>query len=118
MLAVIELRFEKPGKPVTANDRLHWAEKRRRLLPWRHAVRLAWVLAGEPQPGPSTVSILFPVADRRRRDPSNLMPTQKALIDELVRAGCWPDDTPEWVLEHMPQVYVGTEVVMRITTRT
>lgn len=113
----VTLTFPKPGRAVTANDRLHWAAKRRQLAPWRAAVRYAWLQAGRPTPGPCTVQIAFPVPDKRRRDPSNLMPTQKAMLDELVKAGCWPDDTPEWVIEEMPTVYVGTDVVLTITPR-
>jgi len=63
------------------------------------------------------VSIRFSVLDRRRRDPSNLMPTQKAIIDELVRCGVWPDDNPEWVTEMMPTVGVGGFVKVTITPR-
>ena len=40
--------------------------------------------------------------DRRRRDPSNWMPTQKAMIDGLVDYGLVPDDCPPFVTERMP----------------
>ena len=113
----MEIAFESPGRPVTANQRLHWAEKRRRLAPWRHATRVAWMLAGRPVLGPSTVAITFPVPDRRRRDPSNLMPTQKAIIDELVACGMWPDDNPDWVTEAMPTIRVGGPVRIRLMPR-
>lgn len=42
--------------------------------------------------------------DRRRRDPSNLMPTQKAVVDGLVDAGVVPDDCPPFVTEWMPTI--------------
>jgi len=45
---------------------------------------------------PSFVRVTFGVRDPgRRRDPHNYMPTVKAIIDGLVDAGVWPDDTPE-----------------------
>lgn len=104
---------------VTANSREHWAVKHRALKPWRIATRAAWFEAGRPTDvGASVVSIRFSVLDRRRRDPSNLMPTQKAIIDELVRCGVWPDDNPEWVTEMMPTVGVGGFVKVTITPRT
>jgi hypothetical protein len=46
------------------------------------------------------------------------MPTQKAIVDELVRCGLWPDDTPEWVEERMPTLGVGDNVIIRIARKT
>lgn len=116
-MATYVLEFGRPGKAVTANLRLHWAVKRRMLAPWRTAVRYTWLAHGRPAYPPATIQISFPVPDKRRRDPSNLMPTQKAMLDELVKAGAWPDDSPEYVLELMPTVHVGDLVVVTITTR-
>ena len=42
--------------------------------------------------------------DKRRRDPSNLIATQKPILDGLVDAGLVPDDTPEYVNELMPKI--------------
>jgi crossover junction endodeoxyribonuclease RusA len=44
------------------------------------------------------VRVTFPVHDARRRDPHNLAPTVKAIVDGLVDAGVWPDDTDTWVI--------------------
>jgi Holliday junction resolvase RusA-like endonuclease len=52
--------------------------------------------AARAQP-PSFVRVTFPVADNRRRDADNPAPTCKAIVDGLVDAGLWPDDSPEWV---------------------
>jgi crossover junction endodeoxyribonuclease RusA len=117
-MTTLELQFPRPGRAVTANGRHHWAEKRRLLQPWILATRAAWIAAGRPTDiGASIVEIRFGVSDRRRRDPSNLMPTQKAIVDELVRCGLWPDDTPEWVEERMPTLGVGDNVIIRIAER-
>ncbi len=117
-MSALELTFARPGRAVTSNGRFHWAEKRRLLLPWILATRAAWIQAGRPtNVGPSIVEIRFGVLDRRRRDPSNLMPTQKAIVDELVRCGLWPDDNPEWVEERMPRCCLGDFVVVCITPR-
>lgn len=41
-----------------------------------------------------------------RQDIGACFPAAKAAIDGLVDAGCWPDDTPDWVtrLEFRPPV--------------
>lgn len=65
-------------------------------------------------PNPAIVEMVLPVKDRRRRDPMNYCGTvMKAVIDGLVLAGAWPDDTPEYVRHVEPllspdrsQVYV------------
>ena len=88
------------------------------LKPWVLLTRSSWIDAGRPMNvGPSTVAICFGVPDKRRRDPSNLMPTQKAIIDELVRLGLWPDDTPEYVTEHMPTIEISGLVTITIQPR-
>lgn len=38
----------------------------------------------------------------RRRDPHNYFPTVKPVVDGLIDAGLWPDDTPEWVTTTEP----------------
>lgn len=117
-MSALELTFPRPGRSVTSNGRYHWAEKRRLLQPWILSTRAAWIKAGRPTDiGPSVIEIRFGVMDRRRRDPSNMMPTQKAIVDELVRCGLWPDDNPEWVEECMPRFGLGDFVIVRITPR-
>jgi len=53
-------------------------------------------------PCPADVHVQLDVRDARRRDPHNLYPTIKAIVDGLTDAGCWPDDTPEYVTTHEP----------------
>jgi Holliday junction resolvase RusA-like endonuclease len=64
------------------------------------------------------VRVSFPVTQNRRRDADNPAPTVKAIVDGLVDAGMWPDDTPEWV-ETLGSRFVkgATEVVVEIIPR-
>ncbi len=82
---------------LSANQRLHWAEKARRtrwvrtlaksaglrLPKYSRAVVVAWI--GYPRAG--------------RADPSNAAPLVKAAIDGLVDAGVFPDDDSTHVID-------------------
>lgn len=82
---------------LSANQRLHWAEKARRtrwvralarsaarqLPKYSHALVVAWI--GYPRSG--------------RADPSNASPLVKAAIDGLVDAGVFPDDDSSHVVD-------------------
>ena len=97
----VKLPFKRP--PLNANQRLHWANKARMTAQVREAT--AYLAKGQVPPcGRVKVRLLWCVSDMRRRDPSNIMPTQKAVVDGLVDAGVVPDDTPEFVLEGMPVI--------------
>lgn len=105
-VAVDELviRFVPPGDRISMNDRLHWRPLRRLTRLWRQAAHTGALdafpgrgPAGRCQ-GPCLVRVAFPVADPgRRRDPHNMAPTVKAIVDGLVDAGVWPDDNERWV---------------------
>lgn len=92
------LRIEIPDAIwLSANLRLHWAEKARRtrwvramaksaalrLPKYSKAVVVAWI--GYPRAG--------------RADPSNAAPLVKAAIDGLVDAGVFPDDDSAHVID-------------------
>lgn len=73
---------------LTANQRMHFHDKRRRTTYWRQ-------LAAElvvPQFTTARIVITFTLPERRRRDVANLYPTAKAIVDGLVDAGLLPDD--------------------------
>jgi len=91
--------FPAPGKLLSMNDRDHWRARARKVKDWRAvASYAAQDRTRHPRLlGPSVVHVTLPVADSRRRDPHNYYPTIKAIVDGLVDAGLWPDDTPEWV---------------------
>jgi crossover junction endodeoxyribonuclease RusA len=101
----LEVPFAEDGlPPLTANKRLHWAVQNRRTreikdaVGWRAKARMPRNLEH------ITVQLVYQPQDRRRRDPSNLMPTQKAALDALVEVGVVRDDTPEFVTEQIPTV--------------
>jgi crossover junction endodeoxyribonuclease RusA len=90
---------------LSANYRLHWSARAERVRIVREAV--AW-RAREHKLTPQSyliVQLHYIAPDRRKRDPSNLMPNQKAGVDGLVQAGVVPDDTPEYVGELMPVIH-------------
>lgn len=65
---------------------------------------------------PSIVQIHIPFTTNRRRDPHNYCGTVlKAVIDGLVQAGAWPDDTPDYVGHREPVLYKGNTVVVETT---
>lgn len=95
-----------PTTYMTMNDREHWRPHAAKVKLWRkaaHRVARAEWLAQLP---PCHVGIVLEVPDRRRRDPHNYYPTIKALVDGLVDAGLWPDDTPDYVTTHEPMFRV------------
>lgn len=135
MRRVVELTFLAPTKPLSINEanRMHWAQKRRRLDPWKEATRYAWLQVARQHKYvrdlPCTVEIHIPFSDKRRRDPHNYSSTnQKSVIDALVRQtealpngkrvvvwdGCWEDDNPQWVKTLEPVLYQGTDCKVRI----
>lgn len=93
--------------PLTANLRLHWRARHARTKRVRHAVAWGVRALGPIRAARLTVTLHYAPGDSRRRDPSNLMPTQKAAVDGLVDAGLVPDDTPEFVFEHVPVIHPG-----------
>lgn len=119
-----QIEFRPPGRLLNANEissgRIHWATKARMAAQWRAAARIAGLTTGRGPAAralpPCLVQCSFPVPDRRRRDPANYFPTTKPIIDGLVDAGLWPDDTPEWVEERSPRLVVGaSHVVVDLT---
>lgn len=103
-----------PLPPINANDRdRHWATRARKV---REVRSTAYLLArGKKLPKGLChiqVQLHYAPRDNRRRDPSNLMPTQKALLDGLSAGtakypgyGLVPDDNPEYVTELIPRIH-------------
>lgn len=124
------ITFRQPCPLMSMNDRAHWSVRAREARQWRNATHIAARHAiNTSAPGfnpiplpPSIVTVVLPVPDRRRRDPHNYFATVKPIIDGLVDAGLWPDDTPEWVTTAEPTLQVkpgweGNLVTIRITPR-
>ncbi len=100
-------RLSLPDSPhLTANQRLHWGERGRRTVYWRHYTCVVAREARIPALIRIGVHLEIHPPDRRRRDPSNWMPTQKACVDGLVDARVVPDDSPAYVVEGMPRLVV------------
>ena len=122
---MIELRFPAPGVTVgqktwrawsTNDDRkLHWATRSKLVAAWRQAAFVAARQAGVGPLPACVVEIAIPFPKAGRRDPMNYVGTcLKAVIDGLVDAGCWPDDTPEWVIITQPLLELGDDVTVRL----
>jgi hypothetical protein len=108
----VTLTFPQPAPRLSMNDRKGW----RAALPvkkaWRDAAYLAtWQQLTLPL-GPSFVRVTFPVRDNRVRDSDNPAPTVKVIVDGMTLAGCWPDDSPEWVETLGSRFAKGADVVV------
>lgn len=120
----VTLIFPAPADPLSMNDG-DGREQGRRKQAWRDAACYRWI---EAHPGkgprnrgaltPAVVRVALPFVVGRRRDPINYARTVKHIVDGLVLAGAWPDDTPEFVSQEIPTLYQGTDVIIRITERT
>ncbi len=89
-----------PAAVLSANQRLHWAQRSRLTADMRARAAYAWRLQGQPQMGTAHCVAHLSYPDRRQRDADNLAPTIKALIDGLVHPhptvrGLLPDDNDD-----------------------
>lgn len=103
----IEVAMLRGKPPLTANDRLHWAEKARRTDAWRTAA--AWNAKAKKIPPQEhiTVTLHYAPGDCRTRDASNLWPTVKPCLDGSVDAGVVPADDGRYVAEQTPVLHEG-----------
>ena len=98
------LRFAQPVAQLTMNQRHHWRTARATARGWRTATAyVAQALQVPPQPA-ALVTVRLEVRRNLRRDPHNYFPTVKPIIDGLVDAKVWPDDTPLWVRTTEPDL--------------
>lgn len=105
-----------PAPYLNANDGGHWAPRRQKVKAWRTAAHYNARSYTKGFTGQADVFVRLDVPDNRRRDPSNYMPTVKALVDGLTDAGWWPDDTPEWVHTNEPELrVVGRKAALTVT---
>lgn len=96
------LTFPWPRPLLSANDRLHWAEKARLTRTIRDLTKIA--ARNIPASDHATVRLVWVVRDNRRRDEDNTYPTFKAMCDGLVDAGVVPDDTPQYMTKLAPLI--------------
>jgi len=120
MTVVDKVTFDRPCVLMSMNDRPHWTVERRHAKAWRNAAAWAAIAQLGTSPdarmrGSSTVTITLPVHGAHRRDPHNYFKTVKHIVDGLVDAGLWPDDTPEWVTTTEPHLELTTSRPGRVT---
>ncbi|MCI2421490.1 hypothetical protein MOQ72_29055 [Saccharopolyspora sp. K220] len=96
--------------PLTANQRQHWARKAKLTRAVRHTTATLARAERIPPLGRCTVSLVWTVTNRRRRDADNLVPTLKACADGLVDAEIVADDVPELMTKQMPEIVLGERV--------
>ncbi|RTE47914.1 hypothetical protein [Actinobaculum sp. 352] len=84
---------------ITSNQRLHWAEKARRVRFLRDTATIRARVTKLDRPAEFPVRVIARIGypTRRTADPANAEPTVKAIIDGLTDAGIWPDDNSNYV---------------------
>lgn len=83
---------------MSANDRMHWAQKAKRTAAVRQLAAAA-ARAGEwPRMMQVHVCAFVGYPSKRKADPPNAYPTVKAALDGFTDAGVWPDDDSEHVV--------------------
>ena len=90
----------------------HYSWRSKRAAAWRLAAceaMLGWPGGGL---GRCQVEVDLPVTNKVRRDPANFGGASKAIIDGLVDAGLWPDDTSEYVLVVTPTLTIDPDLMV------
>lgn len=123
----VVLTFPPPAEIISMNEAGSFG-RRRKEQEWRDAAYFYFCAAfpglgpkGRGLP-PSEVFTVLPVVTQRRRDPINFAKTVKHIVDGITMAGAWPDDTPDYVTQHVPSLKLFKNgatplVVVRITPR-
>lgn len=95
--------FDWTSPPLHLNQSWkHWAPKAKAVKAVRSL--MAAKARALPAMGRIDVHLVWVVSVNRRRDGVNVSPTLKALVDGLVDAGVIPDDTPEYLSDHIPEI--------------
>jgi hypothetical protein len=116
----VVLVFEAPAPPISMNEGDSW-KVRKASAAWRDRAYFAWCEAhpgvgpaGRRFPSPASVHVALAFPTNRRRDPINFAKTVKHIVDGIVMAGAWPDDTPEFVTQNIPSLLKGNQCVVRV----
>lgn len=113
------LEFPAPARTPSINqvNGEHWARYYEDKKAWQGVAKLSLRLdasIGLPL-SPSKVTVTIPFKQNRRRDPHNYVGTVvKWIIDGLVYACAWPDDTPEWVTVIEPVLVKDSELMVKV----
>lgn len=113
-----------PGRPISANDRLHWRAKAAAVKHLRHTtIDHALEQWGIPARWPKLrYPVDITVQDHCRtanlRDTSQAAPAVKAIIDGLTDAGLWPDDSARHVaaIHFLPATKTGHDALVLTIT--
>lgn len=114
---MILIEFPQPAPLLSLNDRIHWTKRRQREGLWQES---AWAYALKEYRGPKPcpkgkVRVTLPVRSMKtRRDPHNFVATIKPIVDGLVHAGLWPDDTAEYVETTEPTFWTSSMTLVEI----
>lgn len=112
------IEFYKPDQPWSTNqDRnLNPYLRAERIKNWKEITTITYRQKYKDKVwAPAVVQVFLPFSQKRRRDPHNYCGTVlKAIIDGLVNAGAWPDDTPDFIGHREPVLYRGDKNAMVI----
>lgn len=112
-MITIELPWTSP--PLTLNQRMHWGRHSKLTKEIRSTVAL--LARGRTITPPVTVSLVWTVTDKRRRDTDNPAPTTKACIDGCRDAGVFTDDHSGIVTHSGCRIEQGSRKGMRLEIR-
>lgn len=119
--AVIAIPLPWTRPPLRANDRrnwrVQWRDFQQALLEARWAIRAAKV---DPIGGVAEACLHWRKPTRSHADPDGIAPTQKAVLDALVKEGVLPDDQSRYVRRtaqeiHEPQRGLPAAVWIELT---
>lgn len=99
------LRLDYKRPPLSENYRLNRYAKARLVRELRTTSGW-WARSLRVRAEHVEVSLIWVVADGRKRDADNVVPTLKALCDGLVDGGIVPDDTPQYMTKRMPVIEI------------
>lgn len=106
------IEIDRLGKDwLTANQRIHHFAKARLSRNWRDIA--AWRCRDIDAQFTNGARVVCELrfAIRRTRDPANWAPTAKAVVDGLVDAGLFPDDSDKYVTG--PDMRLGPRVALK-----
>lgn len=114
---VFFVAFPYPSPPITANQRMHWAQKAKLTKRVRAETAIKCRDAHIPELGTCRVTLTWFVNTTHRRDADNIVPTLKAMCDGIVDAGIVTDDTPQLMDKLMPVITYQKGGVPRMELR-
>ena len=107
-----------PDKLLNQNDRLHWAATSKIKRSWKQVAHFTAVdlknrgLIKPIVEGQAIVTISIPVKTNRRRDGHNYSPTAKCIIDGMVTAKIFIDDSTKYLYLNDIQFHIGDQVIV------